>query len=251
MTGAALLGSASAANATMITQSQSVTAVPTDVSGSVVGTFNLFNTALGTLNSVTFTTSYGFSSTITVTAGSTGANGSTRTESAMNYSSSNSAITAVLNGMVNTADVSNGDGGTATIGSSSLTPVAYDVMSRAATFNLSANQQTSPGLSTATNNGSGGQDFSTTSGADTNSSDLSAFSAAGGGTFLIDFTTLTGTVTTTSSGNDSSSQSTAADAGFTIVYNYTAAAPTGVPEPASMALLGAGLVGAGLVRRRK
>ncbi|MBL8457848.1 MAG: PEP-CTERM sorting domain-containing protein, partial [Zoogloea sp.] len=46
-------------------------------------------------------------------------------------------------------------------------------------------------------------------------------------------------------------QTTTAGCGASIVYDFTPTPPTRVPEPASMALVGLGMMGLAAIRRRK
>lgn len=65
--------------------------------------------------------------------------------------------------------------------------------------------------------------------------------------------TLTGTTILGGGGNITNAIGTTASGTVTLTYTYTptpAPTPTTVPEPASMALLGMGLAGLGLIRRR-
>lgn len=78
----------------------------------------------------------------------------------------------------------------------------------------------------------------------------SLFSVSGGGQFSITCESLSGIALTGGGGNVASTQATTAACGASIAYDYT---PTTnrVPEPASMALVGLGMMGLAAIRRRK
>ena len=97
-----------------------------------------------------------------------------------------------------------------------LSPIAYDELGNRTSYTLLQGFSTTPISSTASG---------TTSITDSVASDLAAFSAAGGGTYTPDFSTLTGLVTTNSGGNVIFTQNTSASGTLTISYNYTLPAP--------------------------
>lgn len=250
LAGVTLIGTATAANATTTTPQIITIGVapasptngvltdwPSDTAGCALysgctGTFQTFDTSLGTLQSITVTTSMQIYSSIIVTPVQP-TYGSVHTDTELTIGSTNSAINAVLAGLLDVNNATN----TSDI-------VAVDASSGVKSYGTIANpvstQQTLVTTSSVT---------SYAPAADTTPSDLQAFATNGPTTQTINFNTLTNTDTSSTAGNTGFVQTTYGVGTFSIFYTY--AAPTGVPEPASMALLGAGLVGAGLVRRRK
>ena len=229
----ALLGAAAKAN----TITQSYTYGPQLTDFSLPNTFNLFDSNLGTLTDIVFSDSYGFTSAITLTSSGSPSSGSVKSESLLGLTSDAANINSIL---ANELDTNGASGG-------NVASAAFDLLGKSSTYsNFTGTKQIN---SNATTVSSGPVTDST-------ASDLVPFEAAGGGTFVVTTMTYTTTDLSNTGGNTSASQNTNATATVSIAYDYTPPATvtppsTPVPEPASLAVIGASLLATGLFRKQR
>ena len=234
---AAVLGSVAAQATTITTAVQTIQfgPGPTDFTNASQN-LNLFDSSLGTLASVVISGTYGFNSTVTVANGAAeSSSGTVKTESGSGFSSGVSSINSVIQALLDTV-------GSVTIGSSTLNPAAFDLLGSTQSYSLA-----SGGSAQVFSNASVHTNGPVT---DTTPADLAAFEANGGGLFDVLFNTITGTDLSNTGGNTSAQQSTTATGTVSIYYTYNTPT-TNSPEPASLALMGTGVIGIAAVLRRR
>jgi hypothetical protein len=186
--------------------------------------FNLFNSNLGTLTKVFFTSEFGATSALVITNGG----GS--------VSSGSAFMTSVL---------------TLSTGSSNINTALGTTLSNSITGASSTYSLAIKGHTTAESDAEANDKVKSL----TTNPSLSYFEAAGPSTMTMLANTVTQTFVGNTGGNTSASQVTNAFGFFSVEYTYddsTATPPgTPVPEPFSIAILGIGMLGlAGAVRRK-
>ncbi len=226
--------SAQATTITTATQTINFGPGPTDFSNASQS-FNLFDSTLGSLDSVVISGSYGFTSTVTVTNSAAGtSSGTVKAESAAGFGATAPSINTIIQTLLDTA-------GSATVGSGTINPAAFDLLGSTQGYSLAAGDAVNV-FSNATVHTNGPV-------TDTAPADLAAFEAGGGGLSNLLFNTATGTDLSNTGGNTSAVQLTTGTGTVNIFYTYDAAPPTNTPEPASLALIGTGVLGIATIRR--
>lgn len=212
--GGLALASAGDASAGTITQTLSITTATTNWNQNLA--FNQFDSSLGTLNSVT----YSFSGSVGGTA------------QAENQDASPATIDLSLEAQMKAERP-----GTSTV-VSQIFPLA------SFTFNAAAYD------GTLDYGGTSGITLTDLTGSDSISNTISTSLADFIGTGTVSVPVFaSGLSSANGGGNTTSHFTTQAGASLTITYDYTA--PPSVPEPMSILLLGVGVTGIGLVRRRR